>query len=199
MARRAKSKFREWVEAIVVAFILFLGIRTFIIQAFHIPSGSMEPTLLVGDYLFVNKFIYRFRKPRRTDIVVFKYPANPKQDYIKRIIGLPGENVEVKNRIVYVNGKPLDEPYAVYADSSRFSRYENFAQRHVPKGSYFVMGDNRDRSLDSRRWGFLPARNIRGKALVVYWSWGLDPTIPWIKFCKKIGVVRWRRIGRVIH
>jgi signal peptidase I len=199
MARRTKSKFREWVEAIVVAFILFLGIRTFIIQAFHIPSGSMKPTLLVGDHLFVNKFIYRFRKPRRTEIIVFKYPANPKQDYIKRIIGLPGENVEVKDRIVYINGKPFDEPYTIYVDSSRFNRYENFAQRHVPNGSYFVMGDNRDQSLDSRRWGFLPARNIRGKALVVYWSWDLDPTIPWIKFWRKIGEVRWRRIGKVIH
>lgn len=196
MARRAKSRVREWVEAIVIAFILFLGIRTFIIQAFHIPSGSMEPTLLVGDHLFVNKFIYRFRKPRRADIIVFKYPENPKKDYIKRIIGLPGENVEVKAKNVYINDRPLDEKYVFY-DTSKL--YNDFALRTVPPEKYFMMGDNRNNSRDSRRWGFLPARNIKGKALIIYWSWDLDPTVPWVKFWKKIRAIRWRRIGRIIR
>jgi signal peptidase I len=191
-----KSTIREYFESIVIAVILALFIRTFVVQAFKIPTGSMEENLLIGDHLLVNKFIFgptatsleRAVLPvttiKRRDVIVFKYPEEPDRDFIKRVIGLPGETLEVRAKKVYVNGKPLDEPYAHYlpaaATPSEFHEVTSFDVRErygpvtVPPDQYFVMGDNRDNSQDSRYWGFLPRENIKGKALIIYWSYEAD-------------------------
>jgi signal peptidase I len=188
-----KSTIREYFESIVIAVILALFIRTFVVQAFKIPTGSMEENLLIGDHLLVNKFVFgpaassleRAVLPigdiEREDVVVFKYPEEPERDFIKRIIGLPGETLEVRDKKVFVNGQPLDEPYAHYIDApnipSEFHEVTSFDVRErygpvtVPPNQYFVMGDNRDNSQDSRYWGFLPRGNIKGKALLIYWSY----------------------------
>jgi signal peptidase I len=188
-----KSTVREYFESIVTAVVLALFIRTFIVQAFKIPTGSMENNLLIGDHLLVNKFVSgptvsrleRALLPvgdiRRTDVIVFKYPEEPDRDFIKRVIGLPGETVEVREKKVYVNGQPLVEPYAHFlqpvATASEFREVTSFDVRDrygpvtVPPNQYFVMGDNRDNSQDSRYWGFLPREYIKGKALVIYWSY----------------------------
>lgn len=183
-----KSTAREYFESIVVAVILALFIRTFIVQAFKIPTGSMEPNLLVGDHLLVNKFVFApsavlerpllpVRDVRRGDIVVFKYPEEPERDFIKRIIGLPGETLEVRGRQVLVNGRALDEPYAHFllphdgSGGAAFDVREQYGPVTVPAGHLFAMGDNRDNSQDSRYWGFLPASYVKGRAIVIYWSW----------------------------
>ena len=189
-----KSTTREYFESIVIAVILALFIRTFVVQAFKIPTGSMEQNLLIGDHLLVNKFIFAPTASRlerallpagvvkRGDIVVFKYPEEPDRDFIKRVIGLPGERLEVRGRKVYIDGRALDEPYAHYelpaaAIPSEFHEVTSFDVRErygpvtVPAEKYFVMGDNRDNSQDSRYWGFLPHENIKGKALIIYWSY----------------------------
>ncbi len=187
-----KSTIREYFESIVVAVILALFIRTFVVQAFKIPTGSMEENLLIGDHLLVNKFAFgpsasgleRTLLPTaeivRGDVVVFKYPVEPERDFIKRVIGLPGETVEVRDRKVYVDGKPIDEPYvhyllpassADYHEVTSFDVRERYGPVTVPPNQYFVMGDNRDNSQDSRYWGFLPRELIKGKALVIYWSY----------------------------
>jgi signal peptidase I len=193
MTEFKKSTVREYFESIVIAVILALFIRTFVVQAFKIPTGSMENNLLIGDHLLVNKFIFgptesrleRMLLPvkpvKRQDIIVFKYPEEPDRDFIKRVIGLPGETVEVREKKVYVNGKALDEPYAHYlepvAAPSEFHEVTSFDVRDrygpvtVPPNHYFVMGDNRDNSQDSRYWGFLPREYIKGKALILYWSY----------------------------
>src|SRR6187397_2924562 len=187
-----KSTLREYFESVVVAVILALFIRTFVVQAFKIPTGSMENNLLIGDHLLVNKFVFgptesaleRTLLPigtiQRGDIVVFKYPEEPERDFIKRVIGLPGETLEVREKKVYINGSPLVEPYAHYlqpaASPSEYHEVTSFDVRErygpvtVPAGQYFVMGDNRDNSQDSRYWGFLPRDYVKGKALVIYWS-----------------------------
>ena len=193
----------EYVEAIVTALILALIIRAYIIQAFKIPSGSMIPTLLIGDHILVNKFIYGtkipltdkkiliWRSPEKGDIIVFKYPENPKKDFIKRVIATGGDVIEEKDKTVYVNGKALIEPYAHHFDQSvRLAGHDprdNFRPIVVPQGKLFVMGDNRDQSYDSRYWGFVDLKDIRGKALVIYWSWDPDN---WLRF---------NRIGRLIR
>jgi len=191
-----KSTVREYFESICVAVILALFIRTFVVQAFKIPTGSMEPNLLIGDHLLVNKFVFgptespleRALLPvtsiRRGDVIVFKYPEEPERDFIKRVIGLPGETLEVKDKKVYVDGRPLDEPYAHYlqppATPSEYHEVTSFDVRdrygpvRVPADHYFVMGDNRDNSQDSRYWGFLPRDYVKGKALVIYWSYESD-------------------------
>jgi signal peptidase I len=188
-----KSTLREYFESVVIAVILALFIRTFIVQAFKIPTGSMEENLLIGDHLLVNKFIFgpsesrleRALLPlatvRRDDVVVFKYPEEPDRDFIKRVIGLPGETVEVREKKVYINGKALNEPYTHFlqpaATPSEFHEITSFDVRErygpvtVPANQYFVMGDNRDNSQDSRYWGFLPRDYIKGKALIIYWSY----------------------------
>ena len=188
-----KSTLREYFESIVIAVILALFIRTFVVQAFKIPTGSMENNLLIGDHLLVNKFVLgptmwpieRALLPigtiRRRDVLVFKYPEEPDRDFIKRVIGLPGETLEVREKKVYINGAPLDEPYAHYltpaADESQYHEVTSFDVRErygpvtVPPSQYFMMGDNRDNSQDSRYWGFLPRENIKGRALVIYWSY----------------------------
>ena len=185
-----KKVLKGWLKDIAIAVILALFIRTFIVQAFKIPSGSMIPTLLIGDHILVCKFYYKLFKPKRGDIIVFKYPQDTHKDFIKRVIGLPGEVIMIKNKKVYINGKPLDEPYVVYSKNPSFylPMRDNFGPVKIPKDSYFMMGDNRDKSLDSRFWGFLPKDLILGKALIIYWSW--DP---------KNHRVRWGRIGKIIH
>jgi signal peptidase I len=183
-----KSIAREYFESLVIAVVLALFIRTYVVQAFKIPSGSMEPNLLVGDHLLVNKFVFGpaispveravlpMKDIRRLDIVVFKHPKDPERDLIKRIIGLPGETLELRRKRVFINGKPLDEPYAHFMDDPPATSEEmdprvQYGPVTVPPGQYFAMGDNRDNSEDSRYWGFLPRENIKGKALVIYWSY----------------------------
>ena len=186
-----KSTGREYFESIIIAVILALFIRTFVVQAFKIPTGSMENNLLVGDHLLVNKFVFaptataveRMLLPidpiRRGDVVVFKYPEEPERDFIKRVIGLPGETLELRQKKVYINGRPLDEPYVHFllppstADQevATYDVRERYGPVTVPADQYFVMGDNRDNSQDSRYWGFLPRSYVKGKALMVYWSY----------------------------
>jgi signal peptidase I len=187
-----KSVIREYFESIVIAVILALFVRTWVVQAFKIPTGSMENNLLIGDHLLVNKFIFGptplaigrallpVRPIRRGDIVVFKYPDEPDRDFIKRVIGLPGETIELKNKKVYVNGQPLDEeryvhfltpPTNDYQEVTSYDVRERFGPVTVPADQYFVMGDNRDNSQDSRYWGFLPRGYVKGKALLIYWSY----------------------------
>ena len=183
-----KSTVREYFESIVIAVILALFVRTWVVQAFKIPTGSMENNLLIGDHLLVNKFVFGpagaerallpMRDIRRRDIVVFKYPNEPQRDFIKRVIGLPGETLELRNKKVYINGEPLDEPYVHFlepaSDSQEVTSFdvrERYGPVRVPEGQYFVMGDNRDNSQDSRYWGFLPRGYIKGKALMIYWSY----------------------------
>jgi signal peptidase I len=187
-----KSTAREYFESIVIAVILALFIRTFVVQAFKIPTGSMEPNLLVGDHLLVNKFVFGpatgaveravlpMREVRRGDIVVFKFPEEPERDFIKRVIGLPGDTLEVRQRQVLINGEPLDEPYAhflfpVGAEDTGFDVRSRYGPVTVPDGHLFAMGDNRDNSQDSRYWGFLPLAYVKGRALMVYWSFEAPP------------------------
>lgn len=194
----------------MIALLLALFIRTFVVQAFKIPSGSMIPTLLIGDHILVNKFIYGIRnpfngkvfipieKPTRNDVVVFKYPRNPKQDYIKRVIGVEGDRIEVINKKVYINNKPFDDPYGFNLDPKVLPNppRDNFGPVIVPKDSLFMMGDNRDNSADSRYWGFVNLNAVKGKAFLLYWSWDAD------NFSWQLGhlfPVRWRRIGSLIH
>jgi len=161
---------RETVETIVIAFILAFLIRTFVVQAFYIPSGSMEPNLQIGDRILAYKFLYGLKNVKRGDIIVFKFPLNPRKDFIKRVIGLPGDIIKVENKEIYVNGKQLSEPYIVHRDkwNSGFPRDE-YPPTSVPAGSLFMLGDNRDSSDDSRYWGFVPAKYVVGEAFLVYW------------------------------
>ena len=206
-----KSVAREYLESIVVAVILALFIRTFVVQAFKIPTGSMETNLLIGDHLLVNKMVYSPslgrledillpKKPvQRGHVVVFKFPEDPSRDFIKRVIGLPGETVELRDKVVYVDGKPLDEPYARYIDPPR-SRddpeyglrgeaiRDNWGPRVIPEGELFVLGDNRDNSRDSRFWGFLPIDQVKGRALLVYWSYEASK-----EEYQRTGLVEWTR------
>ena len=184
-----KSTAREYFESILIAVILALFARTFIVQAFKIPTGSMEPNLLVGDHLLVNKFVFsptatgleRFilpnREIRRGDVIVFKYPEEPERDFIKRVIGLPGETIELRDKRVHVNGQPIDEPYANFlyqppaeGQGKPWDLRETYGPVTVPQDQLFMMGDNRDNSQDSRFWGFLPRSYVKGRALVIYWS-----------------------------
>jgi signal peptidase I len=199
-----KGKSRENIEALVIAIILALFIRAFVVQAFKIPSGSMKNTLLIGDYILVNKFIYGvkvpfteitvipIKEPQRGDIVVFKFPKNPRKDFIKRVVGVGGDTVEVKNKLVYVNGEPQQDDFTIHTDPTIESGLhrirDNFGPVEVPEGKLFVMGDNRDESNDSRYWGFVDLKAMRGKAFMIYWSWD------------KIDFgVRWKRLGNMIH
>lgn len=190
-----KSTAREYFESIVIAVILALFIRTFVVQAFKIPTGSMEENLLIGDHLLVNKFVLapaatgleRALLPigtiKRDDVIVFKYPEEPERDFIKRVIGLPGDTVELKAKKVYINGQPKDEPFVHFLSApsssgvpefneiTSFDVRERYGPVTVPPNQYFVMGDNRDNSQDSRYWGFLPRDLVKGRAVVIYWSY----------------------------
>ncbi len=179
-----RNTVREYGEAIVIALVLALFIRTFVVQAFKIPSGSMIQTLLIGDHILVNKAAYTVRNPvtrelwiktgeiHRGDVVVFIFPEDPSKDFIKRVIGLPGDTIEVRRKKVFVNGKPFPDPPGVqYTDPRILEKRDNFGPVTVPQGKLFVMGDNRDQSYDSRFWGFVPIRDVKGKAFMIYWSW----------------------------
>jgi len=190
---REKSVFREYFELIAETAVFVFFVMTFVVQAFQIPTGSMDPTLQIGDFLLVNKFVYarpataldRLVLPRKTikrhDIVVFKYPNDLTKDYVKRVIALAGEKIEIKDKQVFVNDQPLSEPFKVHIDSQVISRNgdnqynvdarDNFGPVVVPPGYCFVMGDNRDNSFDSRYWSFLSADNIKGKPWIIYFSY----------------------------
>uniref|UniRef100_A0A7C2ZK39 Signal peptidase I n=1 Tax=Hydrogenobacter sp. TaxID=2152829 RepID=A0A7C2ZK39_9AQUI len=196
--RRVKE-IPKWFKELVIVIIVVLFIRTFLVQAYNIPSGSMKPTLLVGDFILVNKLVYKLSEPQRGDIVVFKWPVNPNIDFIKRIIGMPGDTIEVKGEKVFINGKevPLRFISKIQEDGTDKLIYEEILPngvRHkialyeypfiprkdayyakIPEGYYFVMGDNRDNSEDSRYWGLLPRENIVGKAFVIYFSGDIPP------------------------
>jgi len=184
-----KSTGREYAESIIIAVIAAFLIRGFVVQAFKIPSGSMIPTLKIGDHILVNKFIFWFEKPHRGDIIVFKYPRDESKDFIKRVVGLPGEWVEMKGTTVYINGKPLDEPYARYDPNIR--NRVDFGPVFVTPGHLFMMGDNRDNSMDSRYWGLLDIKKIKGKAFLIYFSWNKNGD-----FFHK---VRWSRTGEILR
>lgn len=218
----AKSIFREYAEAIIVAMLLAFAIRVFVVQAFKIPSGSMIPTLLIGDHILVSKLAYglqwptdcklqvalppvncyastpllAFGKPQRGDIIVFRFPEDEEKDFIKRIVGTPGDTVQLKNKVVLVNGQPLDDKgFTQRIDpgiiDGTINPRDNFGPVTVPEGAYFVMGDNRDQSLDSRFWGYVREEKIRGKAFRIYWSWsGQGSVTEW---------VRWERFGQAIE
>ena len=202
-----KSALREYFESLVVAVILALFVRTFVFQAFKIPTGSMENNLLVGDHLLVNKMAYapaptaleRFLMPQkpleRGDVVVFKYPVEPDRDFIKRVIGVPGDRLELRRKRVYINGEPIEEPYVRYLEAPSPNGpvrvgdlREEYGPVTVPEGQYFMMGDNRDNSEDSRYWGFMPESYVKGEALIIYFSAG-----------EGVGGIRWGRLGNLVR
>ena len=205
---KKKSGLRENIEAIVIAVILALFIRTFVVQAFKIPSGSMKETLQIGDHILVNKFIYGvklpflgttlipIKKPQRDDIIVFKYPENPKLDFIKRVVGVEGDVIEMRDKRLFVNHEPYERSWAVYKDSyiipGGFNKRDNFGPITVPKDSLFVLGDNRDNSKDSRFWGFVNLKAVKGKAFMIYWSWNKENADSILHY------VRWGRIGDIL-
>jgi len=200
---RMKSRLREYIEAILWAVFLVMAVRTCVVQPFKIPSGSMENTMLVGDHLFVNKFIYgirvpftnlrlpSIREPERGDVLVFKYPQDRSKDFIKRVIGVPGDVVLIRDKQIFVNNKPYINLHEINKEGNILpagsSPRDNFGPIRVPYNSYFVMGDNRDNSYDSRFWGFVEKTDVVGLAILKYWSWDSDR---WR--------VRWDRIGRPI-
>ena len=203
-----KSGLRENIEAIVIAILLALFIRTFVVQAFKIPSGSMKETLQIGDHILVNKFIYgvkipflnkdiiSIKDPKKEDIIVFRYPENPKLDFIKRVVAVQGDIVEVRNKKLYVNGELINRPYAIHTDPhiipGVYNKRDNFGPVAVPPDSLFVMGDNRDNSKDSRFWGFVKLPAVKGKAFMIYWSWNKNNS-------KTIwNYVRWERIFDIL-
>ena len=190
-----KSKVREYAEAIILALILALFIRTFVVQAFKIPSPSMVPTLLVGDHILVNKFLFGFRvpfadgkiiairEPERGDVIVFRYPRDRKLDFIKRCVAVGGETVEVREKQVFINGEAVEFEQAVFLDEgSLLTGRDTFGPVTVPDGKVFVMGDNRDNSNDSRFWGYVDLKDVKGKAMVIYWSW--NKAKKWPRFAR---------------
>jgi len=201
---KPKSTFREYAEAIGMALLLALFIRTFIVQAFKIPSGSMIPTLQIGDHILVNKLSYgiripfwehylaEFGHPHRGDVVVFIFPEDRTKDFIKRVIAVGGDTVEIRGKKIYINGKQVDDPHAHFEgddpQTAGLASRDDFGPKTVPENHIFVMGDNRDRSYDSRFWGFVSLDDVRGKAFLIYWSW--DGTDRW---------VRWERLGHLIN
>lgn len=226
-AKKKKSRLRENIEAILIAVAVALLIRAFVVQAFKIPSGSMEDTLLIGDHLLVNKFVYgvklpgtdkkllKFKDPQVGDIIVFKFPVDEKVDFIKRVVAVEGNTVEIRNKELYVNGKKTNTPHAQYKDPNIYSdprgystfnpanpppfftfrdntagvaRRDNMPPIVVPQGTLFVMGDNRDESADSRFWGFVEIAKVKGKAMIIYWSWDSENTFP-----------RFSRIGKILR
>lgn len=203
-AVKSKSTLREYAEAIGMALLLALFIRTFIVQAFKIPSGSMIPTLQIGDHILVNKLAYgvrvpyleqylvSFQKVQRGDVIVFIFPEDRSKDFIKRVVGVAGDAVEVRDKKIFINGKQVDDPHAHFEGDDPqgigLPSRDGYGPRVVPENHIFVMGDNRDRSYDSRFWGFVNLDDVRGKAFLVYWSW--DGADRW---------VRWERLGSLIR
>ena len=201
---KSKSKFVEYAEAIIIAILIAFFIRTFIVQAFKIPSGSMKPTLLIGDHILVNKFIYGVKipfirknliyisEPKRGDIIVFIYPEDRSKDFIKRVIGVGGDTIEIRNKKIFLNGLPFQDTHGVYVDDfiipGTIQPRDNFGPMTVPKGAVFTMGDNRDQSYDSRFWGVVDLKDVLGKAFIMYWSWNREDHN-----------VRWSRLGRLVR
>ena len=204
MAKDDKSKTKEYVESIIIAILIALFIRTFIICAYKIPSRSMVPTLLVGDHILVNKFLYGvkipllrntiipFREPKRGEIIVFIFPNDRSKDFIKRVIGVGGDKIEIRNKKIFINGKEYSDSHGIYSDNiiypATMQPRDNFGPVTVPKDSIFVMGDNRDESLDSRFWGFVNLKDVEGKAFIIYWSWNHEDHN-----------LRWQRLGILLH
>ncbi|MFH1892750.1 MAG: signal peptidase I [Candidatus Zixiibacteriota bacterium] len=183
MKRRARYRVKEYVEAILIALVIASILRVFVVQAYRVESGSMEDTMETGDFVFVNKFIYHFRNPVPGDVIVFEYPLNPSRDFIKRVVAVEGQIVEIKSKQLFVDGQPVPDPVgAKHIDSriipSELSTRDHFGPKQVPPGQYFVMGDNRDDSRDSRFWGFVDLSKIKGKSMIVYFSWKDDPNAP---------------------
>lgn len=201
--KKKKSKTVEYVEAIVTALILALIIRAYVVQAYKIPSGSMLPTLLIGDHILVNKFIFGtgvpfmderilvFKELEKGDIIVFEYPKDPDRDFIKRVIAVDGEKVEIKNKKIFINGDQIDDPWGNFTDSNIQNYRDNFGPVVVPEDNYFVMGDNRDNSHDSRFWGFVQKNQVKGEAFIIYFSWNGEGNL----FSK----IRLMRIGKLLH
>lgn len=200
MNPRWQTMLKEYAEALIVALVLAFFIRSFVVQAFKIPSGSMLQTLQIGDHLLVTKFAYGVKipftnimvlereGPERGDVIVFDFPEDPSKDFIKRVVAVPGDVIEIREKKVFLNGEELDEPYIQHVDASTsVPRRDNFGPVMVPENKYFVMGDNRDESYDSRFWGFVERNTIAGKALILYWSWG------------SLTDIRWERIGQMVE
>jgi signal peptidase I len=211
IVEKRTSSIRENIEAVLVAVLLALFIRTFAVQAFKIPSGSMKQTLQIGDHILVNKFIYGVKipfsrktiipvkKPKHGDIIVFKFPKDPEKDFIKRVVGLAGDKVEIRNKQVFLNNVKANSNFAQFTDSfivpgcppgirqDAPCRKDNFGPIKVPENKLFVMGDNRDQSFDSRFWGFVDSKAVNGKAFIIYWSWDSD----------NFGI-RWKRVGKML-
>jgi signal peptidase I len=201
---KKKSKVKEYVESIIIAILIALFIRTFIICAYKIPSRSMVQTLLVGDHILVSKFIYGVkipllrrtiipvREPKRGEIVVFIFPNDRSKDFIKRVIGVGGDKIEIVNKKIFINGKEYKDSFGIYSDNiiypATMQPRDNFGPITVPNDSIFVMGDNRDESLDSRFWGFVNLKDVEGKAFIIYWSWNHDEHN-----------LRWQRLGNLLH
>ena len=201
---KTKSKIQEYAEAIIIAILIAFFIRTFVVQAFKIPSGSMKPTLLIGDHILVSKFSYGIKMPyfrntlipisdpKRGEIVVFIYPEDRSKDFIKRVVGISGDTIEIRNKKIFLNGMPYEDKHGVYVDDfiipGAIQPRDNFGPITVPKGTIFTMGDNRDQSYDSRFWGFVDLKDVMGKAFVIYWSWN-----------KEDNSVRWSRLGSLLH
>ena len=201
---KIKSKLREFIEGILAAVLIALLVTTFVVKMYKIPSRSMVPTLLVGDQLVVNKLIYGIKipyfrntilpitDPQRGDIVVFIYPQDRSLDFIKRVIGIGGDTIEIKDKKIFINGKIFTDNIGIYSDKiiypASFQTRDNFGPITVPKGSLFVMGDNRDESADSRFWGFVDLKDVQGKAFIIYWSWNHEDHN-----------LRWQRLGHLLH
>ena len=202
---KKKSKIRDLIEGIIVAVLIALLITTFVIKMYKIPSRSMVPTLLVGDQLVVNKFIYGIKMPyfrntiipitdpQKGDIIVFIYPKDRSIEFIKRVIGIGGDTIEIKDKNIFINGKLFTDNVGIYTDKiiypgSLLQPRDNFGPVTVPAGSLFVMGDNRDSSMDSRFWGFVDLKDVQGKAFIIYWSWNHDER-----------EIRWQRLGNLLH
>jgi signal peptidase I len=213
-----RSFWRSSSGRLLIAAIVLLGLRAFVGEASVVPTGSMEGTILVGDHLFLDKLLYgpevplthwhlpRLKTIRRGDIIVFRYPRNPEEAFLKRVVALGGDQVEIRDAVVYINSHPVSEPYAVHR-GLRYLLHQQMAPLTVPQDSLFVMGDNRDNSSDSREWGFVPADNVIGEPILVYWSYDA-PSSRWldtkisgqVAFCVSIAAhffshTRWSRMG----
>ncbi len=202
-----KDKIKEYGKSLLIAGLIALFVRSFVVEAFTIPSGSMEPTLLVGDYLLVSRLSYSIKvpftdtvllnlgQPKPGDTVVFRFPLDPSKDFIKRVVAKGGDTIEIRDKSVYVNGKEISNGGAQYTSNldipSILSPRDNFGAVTVPADSYFVMGDNRDNSYDSRFWGFVKRDELVGKAEILYFSY--DRNADWLHR------IRWERLGRLIH
>jgi len=202
--RQPKSTLREYGEALGMAVILALFVRTFVVQAFKIPSGSMLPTLQVGDHILVNKFIYGVHvpfwekrilplsSPHRGDVIVFVYPVDQTKDFIKRVVAVGGDVVEIRDKRVFIDGEAWDDPHASFVDGEARGHgsvpRDNYGPLTVPPGHLFVMGDNRDRSYDSRFWGFVDLDEVKGKAFLIYWSW--DGSDHWVRWSRLADLIR---------